>query len=224
MAPTFVHGRFGRQNQHTPRTRPWGLESSLSIFGPEGPGTLRYSGRFEQITSRSIQKVYMFISFDRTPELQIRKIVKIVKNHRKSSKSPFLVGAFNSESNYAKPPDVPPLLWPPLQWIFKISKVQFFKSTVKSTSKYPVAAVTIERTFFDDILTASYCHRCHKRTLPTILAEFQSARNELGRQKSCKMTKIATTPEGPRTDFSSIFHPNPQKSMQLDFKPAREAF
>ena len=129
-----------------------------------------------------------------------------------------------SESNYAKPPDVPPLLWPPLQWIFKISKVQFFKSTVKSTSKYPVAAVTIERTFFDDILTASYCHRCHKRTLPTILAEFQSARNELGRQKSCKMTKIATTPEGPRTDFSSIFHPNPQKSMQLDFKPAREAF
>ena len=103
---------------------------------------------------------------------------------------------------------VPPLLCIAL---LRISKVQFFESNVKCTSKFPVAAETIERTFFDDFLTASRCHRCHKRKLPTILAEFQSARNELRRQKYCKMTKIATTPEGPRTDFSSISHPNPQK-------------
>ena len=160
----------------------------------------------------------MSISFDRTPELQIRKSSKIFKNHRKSSKSQFLVGAFNSESNYAKRANVPPLLWPPSQCFFTISQVQFFKSTVKWTSKFPVAAETIEQTFFDAFLATPRSHRWRRKKFWTILTEFQSARNDVRHAKYRKMTKIATTPEGPRACFSPIFHTKSQKIKPDQFQ------
>ena len=43
--------------------------------------------------------------------------------------------------------------------LLTISKVQFFKSIGKWTSKITVAAETIEQTFFDAFLTALRCHR-----------------------------------------------------------------
>ena len=108
---------------------------------------------------------------------------------------------------------MPPLL---CNALFKISKVQFLKSTVKWTSKYSVAAETIEQTFFDDFLTASWCHRCHTRTLYINLMEFHWAQNDIRRQKYRKITKIATTAEEPRTRFPHASNPNRSKTLQID--------
>ena len=109
----------------TPARTPVGAESYFRTCVPGVRETIQYFWNFEFPTSRSIQKVYMFISLDRTPTGPHQNWWKIIKNHenfnvfdifrtframaspatsqnnQQCAKYPFFSGNLNWPSNYA---------------------------------------------------------------------------------------------------------------------------
>ena len=120
-------GRSTGRLQHTPDTRPLGLELYFLILDPGVPETTPDYFKIGHFASRSIQKVYMLISWDRTPTGPHLNCWKMLKNHQnrntfdtfrnfyamappatsqndqQRAKYSFFSGNFNCPSNYAFP-------------------------------------------------------------------------------------------------------------------------